>query len=516
MNLHRLLLPIVFALSVVFLQEVRAQEEPDSTEVDIPEPPETKSPKSLGEQISDYLSRYSAGAIWGIKVMDLTNGEVLYERNPERPLTPASNMKLYTTAAALDLLGPDFRYETDLYYKGKIEGETLRGDLYIRGSGDPSLGGLFDDEQNDLLRVFHEWSEALKRMGIRNVEGNVIGDDDIFDDFARAEEWESRDFNNCYAAEVSGLSFTENCVEFTVEGNRPGQKATVTLRPGNTEYVQMVNKTATTSGRGVSGGVGRPYHTNNMTFTVKVGSGRSYTNTMPITNPTLFTAQVFKETLQNTGIQIWGRAVDVDSLAEKPSYRGYEMRRVGTAVSPPMAEIAAVINKRSHNMYAEHVLKTLGTTTSWDGVPRPGSTVRGGRAIRDFLRKIGARTDDIILSDGSGLSRGNKITAAATVRLLEYMYQHPNIQTRQAFYNSLSVAGVDGTLRKRMKEYPTMGNVRAKTGYINGVRSLSGYVTTVMGTPIAFALIANQYNTSTGYVTRVQDSIVKLIARYQH
>lgn len=503
-------------LCVASVQVTQAQEEPDSTDVNIPEPPETKSPRSLGEQISDYLVRYNGGGIWGIKVMDLSNGEVLYERNPERPLTPASNMKIYTTAAALDLLGPDFRYETDLYYRGKIEGETLKGDLFIRGSGDPSFGGLLDDEQNDLLRVFYEWSEALKRMGIRNVEGNIVGDDDIFDDFGRGEDWVSRDFNNCYAAEISGLSFPENCIEFTVEGNRPGQKATVTLRPGNTEYVNLMNKTSTTSGRGVSGGVGRPYNSNDMTFTVKVGAGKKYTRTMPISNPTLYTAHVLKETLQNTGIQIWGKAVDVDSLAEKPSYRGYEMRRVGTAISPPLSELSAVINKRSHNMFAEHVFKTLGTTTSWDGVPRPGSAVRGGRAVREFLRKIGVRTDEIILSDGSGLSRSNKVTAEATIRLLEYMYQHPNSQTRQAFYNSLSVAGVDGTLKKRMKEYPTLGNVHAKTGYISGVRSLCGYVTTVKGTPIAFALIVNQYNVSTGYVTRVQDSIVKLITRYQH
>lgn len=514
--LKRFFLPILILVLGSFTSFVRAQDS-DSTDVetDIPDPIETKSPKTLGEQINEYLNKYNAGAIWGVKVVDLSNGEVLYERNAHRALTPASNMKLYTTATALDVLGADYQYQTDLYYKGSIEDGTLKGDLFIRGSGDPTLGGQFEDEDNDVLQVFKEWSEAFRRMGIRSVTGNVIGDDDVFDDLARGEAWNASDFNNCYAAEISGLAYTENCMEFTVEGTSAGRRPSITVRPGDTRYVNVVNN-GQTVGRGFGGGVGHPYFSNNYTFSVRIAPSRKYVGTMPIHNPTLYAATVLQETLTQNGVNISGQPMDVDSLAEKPSYRGWDMRRIATAYSPALSEITKVINKQSHNMYAEHLLKTLGANTSWDGVPRPGSSTRGARVVRDFLRRIGASTEEIIIVDGSGLSKINKVTAATTVRLLEYMWNHKDPQVRTAFYNSLSIAGVDGTLRKRMKSYPTLGNVHAKTGYVGGVRSLSGYVTTTAGTTVAFSLIANNFETSRAYVTRLQDNIVGLIAKYQH
>jgi D-alanyl-D-alanine carboxypeptidase/D-alanyl-D-alanine-endopeptidase (penicillin-binding protein 4) len=502
----------LFWLCYIVATPLLHAQDADSVDADLnlPEPVETRTARTLGEQIQDYLNRQSAGFTWGVKVQDLATGEVLFERNAWRALTPASNMKVFTTAAALDILGPDYQYRTDLYARGRIKDGVLEGDLFIRGSGDPSFGGELDDENNTMpTQPFFEWANALKNLGINTITGNIIGDDDIFDDMAVGEGWESEDYNKYYAAQISGLPLTENMVGIKVRGRGRGLKGEITWEPGNTNYVNIINDT----NRG--GGLQRANHSNTISVRTSVREGREGLWTIPIENPTLMFATVLKETLQRTGITVLGEAMDVDSLVEKPNYRSsWQMKVVASHYSSPLKDIVKIINKKSHNMYAEHLLKTVGAHASWDGIPRPGSAQRGSRAIKEFLRRIGADTEPIIIVDGSGLSRINKITPAAMVRILEYMWNHPNPEVRDAFYNSLSIAGIDGTLKKRMKSYPTMGNVHGKTGFISNVRSLSGYVQTMAGTPIAFALICNGFS-SRSAVTNIQDNIVKLIAKFQ-
>lgn len=473
----------------------------------------TSTPIELAREIEKQIVAGRANnAAWGIRIQDLVTGEILFEREPHRALRPASNMKLFTSAAGLDRLGHNYRYRTELYARGPIVNGVLDGDLIVKGSGDPSIGGRFTD--GDITLTFRQWADSLKAAGIRQITGRVIGDDDIFDDEALGYGWNPRDFKFWYSAEMSGLVLNDNCVDVTIRGTSRGSRAEVTWEPFNTDYVTIVNRTLTTR-RGISEGYARQAGSNTITLSSRVGVNREDPESLTITNGTLFFAHVLRETLEKSEISVLGPAVDVDDISTKPNYKGSSIRRVATHLSPPLAEIVAVINKRSQNLYAEQLLKTLGAEEQPDGLPRLGTTRLGAQVVENFLKFSGIDTEGFHMADGSGLSRFNSITAAMTVEMLTYMWRHDDSEIGKAFFKSLSVAGEDGTLRTRMRGTEAAGNVFAKTGYIANTRTLSGYVYTAMGTPLAFSILCNDYPVSTNQINRIQDNIVALLANFR-
>lgn len=454
-----------------------------------------------------------APASVGISVVDLSSGKTLYAREASKNFMPASNTKLYTTAVALDLLGPEFTWATPLMAVGSISDSTLTGNLVIRGSGDPVIGGRYND--GDITALFRSWADSLKAAGIRTVDGALIGDDDAFDDLALGVGWSWDDEPWWYSAEIGALSLNDNTVDFTVEPTSPGGPGRITWEPLQTGYITVVNATRTLGPEErLDEGYARERDGNRMTITTEVPVGYTETEPISIHNPTLYFLHVLREVLVAEGIAVTGGIADIDDLPIKPDLSA--ARTVATHQSPPLKAVVEVINKVSHNLYAEQVLKTLGTVlpdTTSDA--RPGSAAMGWARGRHSLGTAKVDTARIQLRDGSGLSRMNFIAPEMTTSLLTYMWEHSDDSTRTAFVRSLPIAGVDGSLENRMIGTPAAGNVRAKTGTFTGASTLSGYVTTSRGTPLAFSVMVNMYPGSSAAARKLQDAIAETLARYR-
>lgn len=445
-------------------------------------------------------------AFWGVYAVDLASGAVLYERNVGRSFVPASNAKLYTTAAALDLLGPAYTYRTLLLADGPVRNGTLEGNLVVRGAGDPSIGGRMLD--GDRLRVFRAWADSLKALGITRVTGALIGDDDRFADEPLGYGWSWDDLTYWYGAEIGTLTFNDNAIDLVIEPRRPGMTGTVRWEPFNTDYVTIVNRTTTTASGSIREGYERLPGTNTIVLRSRVPVGRPDEESLAVTNPTLFFAHVLRQTLRQAGIEVEGPAVDVDQLPEKP--RPEALRPLASYTSPPLAQIVEVINKKSINLYAELLLRTMAAESLGD----PGEVTGedGLEVVKQFLAKAQADTSLYRLTDGSGLSRYSLVTPQQTMALLRYMWNHRDAAVRKAFLDSLPLGGVDGTLQNRFGSGPAARNVRAKTGTLSNVSSLSGYVTTTDGRPIAFVLMSNHHTVPTRRVTQAQEAIVNALA----
>ena len=468
------------------------------------------SPRQLARAIRQIVEADTfRNAFWGIVIHDLTHDRRLYEQHADKSFIPASNMKLYTTAAALELLGPDFRYETTVYSYIDSTNAGVKQHLIVRGSGDPTIGGRFYD--GDYTRTFRDWADSLKAHGIRIITGDIVGDDNVFDDVPLGYGWSWDDEPYWYSAELGGLVFNDNCVDVTIVGLRRGTPALISWEPYQTDYVRIVNATVTLPpDSSLTEGYERRRGSNTIRIFSRVPEGRIDFESLTVTNPTRYFIHVLRTALNRAGIPVLGDERDVDELSLLPTYRPPAFRRVATHYSPPLREIVRVINKRSQNLYADQLLKTLGTL---DGLP--GSHPRGIARAREVFARAGIDTSRIQMVDGSGLSRMNLVTPEMTVKLLRYMWHHPDTTVRQAFYDSLPVGGVDGTLEHRYTpDDPAYRNVRAKTGYVSNVRTLSGYVKTAGGTFIAFSLMCNHYTVPTRVVNRAQDAIVNLLARY--
>lgn len=429
-------------------------------------------------------------AIWGIYAIDLETGRVVYSHNGDKNLIPASNLKLFTTAAALGTLGPDYRYLTRLYFDGATTSDgTLRGDLILRGSGDPTFGSR-NTNGEDPLEV---WAQQLRETGVRRIEGRLLGDDDVFEDNPYAEGWDVWHVaTEDYAPGSGGLSYSDNLVQLQVSGG--GNRASVTVEPSG--YVQIENQVGSRRGGGYSPfRVDRALGTNTITLSGSVSQRYRGTLRIPIENPTRFTLHAFADALRAEGIIVDAAVADVDDLDDAPSYTGKEPLLIH--VSPRLAEIARRINRSSDNFYAEQLFRTL----SDDGTTRGGS-----RRVLAFLGAGGVNVDGLSIRDGSGLSRKNLITPQSMAGLLRRMHEHP---ARRAFYDSLPEGGGSGsTLRNRLRGVP----MRGKTGSLEYVRALSGYVTAPNGHPYAFCVIANNYTTSGGTIASAQDRIIRALA----
>jgi serine-type D-Ala-D-Ala carboxypeptidase/endopeptidase (penicillin-binding protein 4) len=455
-----------------------------------------------------------SNAIVGVSVIDLKSGEVLFGKNADKTMMPASNAKLYTTAAALDQLGPAFTWSTSVFADpSRIEEGILDGNLIVRGSGDPVIGGRFND--GDITQVFREWADSLRAAGITTIAGDLVGDDDYFDELQLGVGWSWDDEPFWYSAEIGALSLNDNSVDFSIVPTLPGGSAQVHWEPLQTSYVQIRNSTVSVdSTESLDEGYARLRDGNVMTLTSKVPVGYTERESIAIHNPTTFFLHVMRETLVSNGIAVLGDIVDIDDLSIKPDYSG--TRRLASHTSPDLASVVEIINKLSHNLYAEQVLKTLGRELpDPDSNADPGSAAMGWAAGIRTLATAGVDTSRIQLVDGSGLSRMNFLSPSMSTALLKYMWAHPDSTVRRVFQESLPIAGMDGTLENRMKGSPAVGNARAKTGTFTGASALSGYVTSAGGTDLAFSLMMNMYTGSSRAARRVQDAIVETLSRYR-
>ncbi|GMQ81195.1 MAG: D-alanyl-D-alanine carboxypeptidase/D-alanyl-D-alanine-endopeptidase [Rhodothermia bacterium] len=475
-----------------------------------------RSPKQLKNAVEQILQEEQfENGTWAVLITDLSTDAVLYRHNEKKSFIPASNTKLYTTSAALEQLGPEFTYETAVFIDGPVVDGVLEGNVIVRGSGDPVIGGRFNG--GDLTETFRNWADSLTSRGIRTIKGDIIGDDDIFDDTPLGYGWSWDDEPYWYSAEISGLSFNDNNIDFTITAQNPGMPGVISWEPANTSFARITNSTISIDpDSSLTEGYSRERGTNSFLLSSKVPQGRVDRESLTVRNPTLFFVHVLRETLLSSGISVVGRPVDVDDLSIKPDDTRREMVRVATHKSKPLKDIVTVLNKRSQNLYAEQLLRTLGATYPVDDPDlEPGSAEMGiARAMETYLA-AGIDTSRLQLVDGSGLSRMNLVTAEMTSSLLGYMYRHDDDSTRAAFYRSLPIGGVDGTLKSRMTSGPAFGKVHAKTGTVSNVSTISGYVQSDAGTPLSFVLMANHYTVKTAAVRDAQDRIIELLATYR-
>ncbi|GAB4466063.1 MAG: D-alanyl-D-alanine carboxypeptidase/D-alanyl-D-alanine-endopeptidase [Armatimonadaceae bacterium] len=437
-------------------------------------------------------------AIVGALVRDAETGETLFARNPQFALMPASNQKILTAAATLGLLGSDFRYATILFRTGTVGADgALSGDLYLKGSGDPSL----------LSADLRELAKALKGSGVREFRGRIFADDSRFPGPALGEGWQWDDEPFYYQPQISALSCDGNALLFTVQpGNTPGAPATVLVGEPSlpTVYVPVVNRARTaTAGVAESVRVERLRSGNAVVVTGEVSLGsKPITAVRTVEDPAQYAAYRLYEMLKVEGIAV-GEAkvargtVPPDAVA------------AATHRSKPLSALVADFLKPSDNLFGECFLRTLGAERG-----SAGTDSEGAKAVREFLKSAGIPTDGLYIADGSGLSRMNNITPQILTAILLHADRKFSPETKKAFYDGLPVAGLDGTMRNRLKGTAAERNVHAKTGTLGGVSALSGYVTTKSGKRLVFSLLMNHFASagSASQARAAQDAFVTALA----
>ncbi len=435
-------------------------------------------------------------ALVGVRIESLTTGEVLYTRNSERHVVPASNMKLVTLAVAAERLGWDFRFDTRLETAGIVRDGILEGDLVIVGSGDPSIGS---DDAGPASH-FAGWIRALRGAGIHRVHGRIVGDDDAFDDEGWGGGWAWDYLTAGYAAPSGGLSYNENVAVVRARpGAAAGSPPEVLVTPPGHGFVVDNRASTGAPGSRASFSTSRAFGRSTSETRGELPAGSSgTTRTTPVLNPTLFFSRSFEAALAGAGFAVRDGAWDVDELAG-PIASG-ERRVIARHVSPPLSTLAGRLMKDSQNLYAEALLKTIGRAASGTG-----SADAGRRAVRTTLESWGVPPDAVVVYDGSGLSRYNYVTADAIVAILRRMWDDET--HRGPFVATLPVAGHDGSLESRMRDGPLARRVQAKTGTIANVRSLSGYLDTESGEKIVFSVIANHFTASSSEIDRIVERV---------
>jgi D-alanyl-D-alanine carboxypeptidase/D-alanyl-D-alanine-endopeptidase (penicillin-binding protein 4) len=454
---------------------------------------------TLARRIDAILDRPAlAAATWGVEVREIAGGRVLYARNAEKNMKPASTLKVVTTAAALDAFGPQERFRTTVETAGRVDAMgRVVGDLLLVGGGDPNLSGRFHEGRP--TAAFEDLAQQLLAAGVRSVEGRVVGHEGLFAGERRGEDWSWGDLVWCYGAEVSALSFNDNCVDLQVAaGEREGEAVRVTAAPPSKYY--EVASTAITVARGVPGELRleRASGSNVIRISGTHALGQApWRGSVALEDPARYAATVFSEVLAAKGIAVTGGVAT--SSEPLPASR----RVLAALQGQPLAEVIRVINKESQNLHTEMLLRHVGAKRS--GL---GSVEAGREAVDDFLRRMGVRPDTWSLQDGSGLSRSDLLTPHEMVSLLVAMDRHPHAA---AFRESLPVAAEDGTLETRMAGTPAAGRVQAKTGTIRNVSALAGYVTTRSGTRLAFYAVSNHHENTSDAVAAI-DALMVLLA----
>jgi D-alanyl-D-alanine carboxypeptidase/D-alanyl-D-alanine-endopeptidase (penicillin-binding protein 4) len=477
----RLALAAVLAVAVTAASAVAADEPIAAPELE-----------RLGWVIDSFLARPDLeGAILGIVVEALSSGEVLFERDADLTMIPASNMKLVTGACALSMLGPDYRFSTDLLSDGVVGGSTIRGDLYVRGGGDPSL------VSEELWKLV----EDLRAYGIDRIEGDVVLDASRFDSIALASR-EAADGDRAYHARIGALSLNFNAVAVHVRpGERAGDPVVAVLSP-DVGFVALENGGVTGSARSRSSlTVRRAYEGGRNVVRV---SGRLPAGSPPaavyrnLEDPLGHFGAALARFLEAAGIVIEGAVVAGRTPPAAVALVRHE--------SKPLSLIVRDLGKFSNNFVAEMLVKELGAY----GSGPPGTTAAGVRALERFLASVGADSGGYRVVDGSGLSRSNRLSARTIARVVRRGLA--DFGTSYELAASLSVSGIDGTLEDRMGYPGLAGRVRAKTGLLDGVTAISGILETASGEEALFSILVNGYSCEAWKVHDFEHAILTSIA----
>jgi D-alanyl-D-alanine carboxypeptidase/D-alanyl-D-alanine-endopeptidase (penicillin-binding protein 4) len=439
--------------------------------------------------------------LWGVEVKSLETGRVLYTLNARKLMMPASNMKIVTLAAAAETLGWDYRFTTTLETDDAIDGGALKGNLIVRGGGDPTI----NSRGGRARAVFDEWAAALKAAGVTRINGNIVADASAFDGRGLGQGWSWDYLEAGYAAPSSALEFNENVATLTVRpGGKPGDAAQLELPPST--GLGLVHHLVTgEAGTATTIGFERVPDSNYLDVTGSIAADATpATREVAVANPALYFAHSLTLALIERGIPVRGIPVVLQRstlLAPLPRTAIVE------SPSPPLREIATTMMKVSQNLYAETLLKAVGAAGGATG------TANAGRAAaQKVFEAWGIPPGSYVQADGSGLSRYDFVTAGMITSLLERMYKDP--RHHDAFVATLPIAGKDGTISTRMKNTRAEANAMAKTGSIANVRALSGYVSTRDGETLVFSILANSFTIPAATVNWIADLAVETLANY--
>jgi len=472
--------------------------------------------QSLAKRLDKRLdARPFDKSLWGVSVVD-PNGRQVYGRNERRLFTPASNAKLVVTAVASALLPPDFTVRTSLYAAGPVVAGVLRGDLVLYGRGDPSfsrrcyatdtlIAGVCDRDPFARLRLM---ADTVKARGIRQIDGDLIGDGSYFEPASLHPGWELFDLNWWYAAPVSALAFNDNSLDFVWQpGVAVGAPALISMWPDLGD-VAFENRTVTVPPGGDTDIGDRFFRQPGTAYVWAEGTVAldrpPRTESFAVTDPNLFAARALRQALADAGIAVSGTT---RSTTDSVIYAGARSRPpLAETVSRPVRDWIFPILNTSQNLFAEMLLKQLGKRFGGAGSWKEGLAVER----RFLIDSMKIDSTEFHLSDGSGLSSGNLMSPQAFTRLLRYIRAHPRFAT---FASGLPQAGGVGNLKTRFVATPLAGRVRAKTGSIAGVNTLSGYIERQKGEPLIFSVEVNHHAQPTRVVHAAIDSVVMEIGK---
>jgi serine-type D-Ala-D-Ala carboxypeptidase/endopeptidase (penicillin-binding protein 4) len=510
--------------------------------------------RDLAKEIAAVLSQPPLSrAHWGVDVVDLDTGKTLYSENSDHLFLPASNAKLFTTAAALAIAGPDYHFRTTVEAEGRVDDNgRLLGDLVIFGRGDPNISGrvlpyaLKTQRTPPHTQILEEMADQVARNGLKIVDGDLVGDDTFYAFERYAEGWAWDDLQWIDGAPVSALTFNDNVIFVNVmPAEHPGDKAVITVEP-ETSYYELDNRVVTSSA-GVPKRIGihRDPGSKKIVLWGSLPLGDAgMKEPMSIEDPAEFVAQLFRTLLERRGITIRGKTrarhgddaqffdQQIPHLPSAPAPGAAATAAVSVPISPamqpqeppdlnpassnkilaqhfstPLLDDIRVINKTSENLHAELALRLVGKLRGYGG-----SFEGGVAAVKQFLLQAGLKEDEFTFLDGSGLARRDLVTPAATVQLLIYAARQP---WGPAFEESLPVSGVDGSLSDRFQKTPVVGLIHAKTGSLSHVNALSGYGQTQAGRRFVFSIFCNNHNLLGSKVLAAIDSVLETISADQ-
>ena len=473
-----------------------------------------------------------ARAYWGIEIVSLTTGKVLYVQNGDKLFTPASNTKLFTTSAALALIGPEYKFRTTVETTGSLDKHgRLSGDLLLVGRGDPNLSGrelpydLHTQRNDHPIKVLEDLADSLVQKGVKYVDGDLIADDSYFAFERYGEGWSQDDLVWGDGAPVSALAINDNVVFVNIlPADRPGDRAFVSVVPF-ADYYRVDNRIITTP----AGTARRIFFNREPGSTALTLWGempiddQGANQALAIEDPAAFASELFRSLLEKRGITVYGRqrtrhtelaGLSTFSVTATAEARGggdellhpnlpNQSLVLASYESKPLIEDIRVVNKVSQNLHAEILLRLLAREKG------TAPTVANGlEVLRGFLSKVGVPGDQYVFYDGSGLSRQNLVTPHAMVMLLGYASKQ---SWGKNFRDTLPLAGVDGSLADRLKGSIAQGRVYAKTGSLGGVKTLSGYATTNHGDQIAFSILSNNSNVPAKKITDAIDEIIESV-----
>ena len=447
---------------------------------------------------------YMRGASFSLVVKDVQDGRTVYSYDTERLQSPASVLKTVATATALEILGEDYRYPTTLEYDGILENGTLEGNLYIKGSGDPSLGSShFAPGQNKFLST---WIAALQKAGIKHITGSVISDESIFDTEGASIKWLREDMGNYYAPGSYGLSIFDNMYKLSLQTGLAGTRPTLKGTEPDIPLIRFKNYLETAPVASDSAYIiGAPLEDVRYLYGVLPANRETYVLKGDIPDPALYLARYLTDQLQQKGIRVDGSPSCYRIEVEENRWKKGERKEIVTTYSPTLREIASVCNHVSHNLYADALVKTVGLQYKPRRNEMISSFGRGVQVVKEYWEKKGLDVFPLRMNDGSGLAPADKVSAGFMGELLVYMATESAVS--DAFIASLPQAGIEGSVRNFLKGSKLQGKARLKSGGITGVRSYAGYITKD-GKTYAVAVFSNNYSCS---MSRMTGALEKLL-----